>query len=246
MQNLAKWEQIALDIQAQIARGDLRPGDRVDTEDVLAEKWDVHRGTARRALVDLTTRGVLSPGSPRRVANWRPVTVHITRTEDRTHPGESPALGADSWVADTQAAGLEPAQDIDVAVAEAPAEAAGWLGIQPGFLVVTRRLVRRADGHPQNMITFWFPRKIAAGTVLAEKASITEGSLAWLEKQHGPLSHQVEVTSRMPTPDEARTLGIPLGVPVTVVWRRSLAPVTAQPLVASLAIYPADRTRLLL
>jgi GntR family transcriptional regulator len=239
-----KWERIAGDLRAEIDHGVLQPGDAVPTEDALAAAYGVSRGTARRALGELEQAGVLRPGHPRRVSRHHRLVVHITRTEDRTHPGESPTAGADSWVMDMTAAGREPAQQIEVITTEAGGETAHRLGIPAGATVISRRLVREAGGEPHNMITFWFPREIADGTTLAEPASITEGSLAWLEKRYGPLSHEVEVTARMPTPGETALLAIGPGVPVLAVWRRSLSGLAG--VVASLAVYPADRTTLLL
>lgn len=241
MSNQAKWREIAGDLRVQIDHGVLQPGGQVATETDLARAYGVTRMTARQALVALEREGVLRPGHPRTVARHHRLVVHITRTEDRTHPGESPTAGADSWVADMQAAGQEPAQRIVVSMTEAADDVARWLGIPAGFTVISRRLIREAGGEPHNMITFWFPREIAVGTALAEPASITEGSLAWLDKQHGPLSHEVEVTSRMPDPAESAVLGIGPGVPVAAVWRRSLD-ATGRPVVTSLAIYPGDRT----
>jgi hypothetical protein len=109
--------------------------------------------------------------------------------------------------------------------------------------VWTRHLLRSAGGSPHNLITFWFPRAVAEGTPLAAPASITEGSLAWLEKTHGPLEHEAELWPRMPTGEEARVLAITAG-PVQIVWRRSRHRHSAAPVVASMAVYPADRTRL--
>ena len=254
MSNQAKWREIAGDLRVKIDHGVLQPGDQVPTETALAREYGVTRMTARQALVALEREGILTPGRPRTVARHHRLVVHITRTEDRTHPGESPTAGADSWVADMQAAGQEPEQRIVVSMTEACGDVARRLGIPAGSTVISRLLIREAGGEPHNMITFWFPREIAAGTALAEPASITEGSLAWLEKTYGPLSHEVEVTSRMPEPGETAVLGIPPGVPVLAVWRRSQAHPEAvppairlsHPVVASLAVYPADRTTLLL
>jgi GntR family transcriptional regulator len=242
MTHEAKWRVIARDLRVRIDQGVLQPGDQVPTEADLARDYGVARMTARGALVALERDGILAPGHPRTVARHHRLVVHITRTEDRLHPGESPTAGADSWVADMLAAGQEPAQRIEVITTGAGDDAAGRLGVPPGTTVTSRRLIREAGGEPHNMITFWFPREVADGTPLAEPAGITEGSLAWLEKTYGPLSHEVEWTSRMPDLDEVIALDITApGVPVTALWRRSLTS-SGQPVVTSLAIYPGDRT----
>lgn len=241
-----EWERIAGDLRAQIAQGELAPGDRVPTEVTLAEQWMVSRPTARRALMELTNSGLLLPGSPRRVAKWEPITIHVTREADRLGPGESPTRGADSYLADVLASGAEPGLEIEVVTAEAGRQVAERLELAGEHEPVTgRRQVRYAGRHAQNMITHWFPRAVAAGTPLAEQPSITEGSLAWLERAEGELAHQMSVTSRMPVPDEIRKLNIPPGWPVMIVWRTSRVARTGQPVSVSVASYPADRTELL-
>ena len=240
----AKYAQIAADLRAQIAQGVFKPGDPVPTEAELAASYHVARMTARRGLQELEQAGLLAPGHPRRVARYEPLAVHITRTADRVHPGESPSLGADSWVGDMLAAGQEPAQDIRVATTLAGTEVARRLEVGELSVVIARKLVRQAGGKPHNLVTFWFPLSVASGTVLDHPGSVTEGTLAWLEREHGPLSHTVEVTARMPYPDETQLLGIPAGVPVIAVTRGSRD--ASRPVVASLAVYPADRTTLFL
>lgn len=239
----AKWRVIADSLRTQISQGDYRPGDQVPSEAQLARTWHVARGTARIALLALEDSGTLTPGRPRRVARNDPVTVHVSRSADLTHPGESPTQGADAWVKDMQDAGREPTQQIGVGTQVAGTDVAQRLGIIVGEIVTYRRLVREAGGEPHNLITFWFPQDVADGTLLARPASITEGSVAWLEKMYGLLDHELEsVTARMPGPDEAELLRIPPGVPVLVVWRISKSP--SRPLVTSMAVYPADRTKL--
>lgn len=234
-----KWRQIADELRARIAQGVLSPGDPVDTEDGLAKRYGVARGTARGALVALEREGLLYPGRPRRVAQRTPLAVHVARSADHAWAGESPTAGADAWVGDMHRAGQPPGQEIDVARVAVGGDAAGALEVPGGITVVSRRLTRVAAGRPHNLITFWFPLEVAEGTLLAEPGSITEGSVAWLEKTHGPLAHEVRVSARMPSPGEAERLRIPSGVPVMVVWRVSRS--GAGPVVASMAVYPADR-----
>ena len=240
-----KWRQIAGGLRAQIARGDLRPGDPLPSEQELADYHNVARGTARVALQHLVQTGVAVDGSPRRVAHPELLTVHIARTADLTSPGESPTLGADAWLADMRAAGRVPEHDLEVIARQADHELARRLEVGEDSAVVARRQLRYAGDRPHNEITYWYPAGVAHGTPLASPASMIEGALAWLEANYGTLAHEVEITARMPGEDETARLQIPGGVPVAVVWRtsRNLA---GLPLVTSMAVYPADRTRLAL
>src|ERR1700733_665187 len=46
-------------LASEIARGDLKPGDRLPSEDELLARFDVSRITVRRAIQNLIQRGVL-------------------------------------------------------------------------------------------------------------------------------------------------------------------------------------------
>lgn len=238
----ALYRQIADELRDRINTGDLQPGDALPTEADLVAAYGVARWTVRDALKELENEGLLRSGRPRRVAQRERLIVHVSRDADHTHPGEKRTKGADAWVWDMRAAGREPAQQIIVVNETASAAVARRLGVEPGARVVSRRLIRQAAGRPHNLITFWFPAAVARGTILAEPESITEGSVAWLEKTHGPLAHEAEVDARMPSPAETEQLRIPAGVPVQIVTRASSA--DGRAVVTSMAAYPADRTTL--
>jgi GntR family transcriptional regulator len=53
------WEQIAEDISADIASGELVVGARLPSEQALAEVYGVARATVRRAIASLVDQGVL-------------------------------------------------------------------------------------------------------------------------------------------------------------------------------------------
>jgi DNA-binding transcriptional regulator YhcF (GntR family) len=52
------YQQIASEIAARIARGDLKPGDRVPSTRQIAAEWEVAIATATKALTELQSRGV--------------------------------------------------------------------------------------------------------------------------------------------------------------------------------------------
>ena len=64
------YRQIADELRQLIARGQLRPGDRMPSELALADQHAVSRGTARAALAMLLDEGLVEvlPGQGRRVA----------------------------------------------------------------------------------------------------------------------------------------------------------------------------------
>src|SRR5689334_2773113 len=56
---LAAWRQIADRIEGEIAEGRLPPGARLPSEVELARRLGVNRHTLRRALAELSARGLL-------------------------------------------------------------------------------------------------------------------------------------------------------------------------------------------
>jgi GntR family transcriptional regulator len=210
------------------------------SETRLMEIWGMAKGTVARAMRDLGETGLVETrGQFRYVTKHEREIVHVTRTLDRTSPGELPTAGADSWLADMERAGKVPTVAPVVVVNEiADDEVATRLGLQPGAQVVARRNTRLAGGQPHNWVTFWFPVGVARDTPLAEPGNITEGSLAWLERNRGELVHEVEVLARLYTDEERDKLRIN-NAPVMEVWRTSWD--AARAVVTSRALYPADR-----
>jgi GntR family phosphonate transport system transcriptional regulator len=58
-EGLAAWRQIADGLEADMAAGRLRPGDRLAAEVDLARRFGVNRHTVRRALAALASRGLV-------------------------------------------------------------------------------------------------------------------------------------------------------------------------------------------
>jgi GntR family histidine utilization transcriptional repressor len=71
-----RFVQIKSNILEQIENGKMKPGDKVPSENQLAESFSVSRMTARRALSDLVAEGILlrSQGLGTFVADHRPMT----------------------------------------------------------------------------------------------------------------------------------------------------------------------------
>ena len=78
------------------------------------------------------------------------------------------------------------------------------------------------EGAPLN--DSYYPADMAGGTAIEQPERIKGGAYALIEDPDGPIRRQVarstdDITGRMPTPDEARELGLPPSVPVFRVLR---------------------------
>jgi len=60
------FQRILTDLEGQIARSELRPGDLLPTRAELAERYSVARATVDKALGELSRRGLIDSGSGRR------------------------------------------------------------------------------------------------------------------------------------------------------------------------------------
>ncbi|MGW7270547.1 winged helix-turn-helix domain-containing protein [Streptomyces sp. NPDC054864] len=88
-------QDIADTLRDRIRSGDLKPGDRLPTQAVLAEEFGVERGTVRQALKTLQSDGLLanvSKGSPPRIAAEPPVSTSAGEEPQASMVGLAPRL----------------------------------------------------------------------------------------------------------------------------------------------------------
>jgi GntR family transcriptional regulator len=112
--------------------------------------------------------------------------------------------------------GRQPSvQVLHVGPEQASAEVAGWLRVRPGAKVLRRSRRYLSANAPMELATSYVPWALAAGTQMTEEDTGPGGIYARIEEQSHELSRFTEeVHARMPTPDEARALALPVGTPV--------------------------------
>lgn len=137
------WRLIAEELRADITEGRLREGDRLPTENALAERFGVNRHTARQALASLAAEGLVEArrGSGTFVTGGA---VHVHRIGMRTRLSTS--LGDRH-----SAAG----RTLESETVVPPPEVAERLGIGDGLAVRVESL-RTVDGEPLALGTRWF------------------------------------------------------------------------------------------
>lgn len=155
-------------LRSAIARGDYSPGDKVPSEHELAAKFNVSRGTARRALHELVLEGWLYKiqGKGTFVANkkYRQALSSLT-----------------SFSEDMQEFGLTPGARVLFCRLEKAGEAmAATLGIDKQDTVLHLARVRLANGSPMALNVSVLPYKYVPGI---EKIDLERTSLYYvLEK----------------------------------------------------------------
>lgn len=238
------YQRIAALLRAQIESGALAPGDRLPSISRLTTDHGVSSTPARRALAELVSSGLVegrfgsgyfvrARPAVRRLANTR------YRLDAEHQPGDQPGT---SFTADRELAWEDYTLDRTYTVMSAADDVAVLLEIEPGEQVLRRDFVFRARGRPEQTSTNYLPWSLVEGTPVAdpEREPWPGGTPA----QAASLGHPItlveeDVTSRMPSPEEAELLSVPPGTPVFAVTRRMLA----GELVVELAhiVLPADR-----
>jgi GntR family transcriptional regulator len=127
------------------------------------------------------------------------------------------------FVSQAKAAGRHgEARLLEVEAVPAPIEVAERLDISPDSQVPVRVYLLLLDGDPVQVSHSYFPPEFAEGSVISDKADINPADIdADLEARFGARADSFidELSIRMPTPDEIRSLRLLPGTPIGVLWR---------------------------
>ncbi len=210
----AVYRQIADHLRAAIGRERLGPGDQLPSEAQLMAHYGVARMTARNALRLLQNEGLITAEHGRGVyVRARPPVRRLASDRfAQRHRKEGKA----AFTVEAEQAGAHPDVDmIKVTTGKPPADVAGLLRLAAGSKTVIRSRRYLLDGRPVETAVSYIPADLAEGTPIAEPNPGPGGIYARLEESGHVLERFTEeVSARMPTPDEARALALPPGVPV--------------------------------
>jgi DNA-binding GntR family transcriptional regulator len=208
IQRSSAAEQIANELRAEIAAGNLRPGDALPSDTQLAARFDVSKPTITKARAMLVAVGlvasragaasIVSAAGPEPVSAGRE--LRRVRGTGRVYP--------DGTYARVVRAGIAPASR----------DAAAALGTEPGAPVIERRKVTFArDDRPLAATTTCFPAILADQCpALLSTAGIPQGATLYVQQQTGRAAASTEaaVTCRPggSEPDgDAAQLELPAG-----------------------------------
>jgi GntR family transcriptional regulator len=206
--------QLADVLRREIRDGERPPGSQLPTESEFLKRYGVSRTTARAALQQLANEGLVVTRKGygsfvrerppiRRVSSNRRHTAHRTSGKP---------------IFDTEAVeqGQVPSRRmLKVGMVEAPPEIAQWLQVDPEDPVIIRSRLQSIDDQPAVLSSSYFPLWLAKGTRLEQPAALPEGPDNAIEALGFRFARGAELLSaRMPTPEEARVLRLPPGIPV--------------------------------
>lgn len=197
------YEQIARPIEAAILSGELPAGAMIEDEVSMARRLDVARPTARRALQELASKGLITR---RRGVGTRVTPPHVHRPMKLSSLNE-----------DLATAGFRPTTKVlSYEVREATAEEAEELGIEPGSGILAISRLRLADDHPLAILTNCIPLDLAPSW-----QDLGEQGLYQCLRAKGIdiAAASQEIGARSATEDEAATLGEEPGAPLLTMHR---------------------------
>lgn len=226
------YMQVARQLRAQIASGELAEGERIPSQREMMQHWRISMQTASKVIGALKTEGlaipsvgrdtVVAPGAAARIAAASASTVQAIAEPKQPQNAETHAVAA---------------------MTAAPAEVAEILGIPAGRQALRREETRLADGQVVNVTTTWVPAATASSAPrLADSQPIPSGILAYIaEAADNRTAHVAEGHAAVAAGDDMVTaLNIVLGSPV-LVTRRQHRNSAGQLIVYSETIAPAGK-----
>ncbi|RLL70570.1 GntR family transcriptional regulator [Streptomyces sp. Z26] len=219
MNRQPKYRQVADALRREIDDSTYGPGERLPSESELAKRFTASRNTVRAGLNLLVSEGLItsSQGLGYEVRSHEVFELNASRFENLNFP-----QSGDAYSTDVTAAGRRPHQTFRVEMQPAPAEVAERLKVEPGSTAVLRHCHRYVDDVPWSTQATYYPGWLVdRAPRLAQPGDIEEGTTRYLAA-HGieQVGYFDEISTRMPTPEEARLLEIGAGVPV-LLWQRT-------------------------
>ncbi|MFE1781329.1 GntR family transcriptional regulator [Streptomyces sp. NPDC059506] len=217
--NPPKYRQVADALRREIDNGTYPPGARLPSESELSARFEASRNTVRSGLGLLVTEGLItsSQGLGYEVRSHEVFELNASRFENLNFP-----QNGDAYKTDVTNAGRRPHQTFRVELRPTPDEVADRLKIDHGSTTVLRFCHRFVDDVPWSTQATHYPMWLVdQAPRLTTPGDIKEGTTRYLAsigiEQVGYFD---EITTRMPTPEEARLLEVGAGVPV-LLWTRT-------------------------
>lgn len=238
------YRRIADDLRGQIKTGALAPGSQLPTEQELGERYGVSRNTVRLAVGMLANEGTITstPGRGTFVRSQAVMSYHASWAESQDRHGSDQA---DAYRAEVALQGhASDYREFEMRIVPADADLARRLDVDAGSALVSRAFLRLVDNEPSSLQDSYYPMDIAQECGLVTPHDIPEGTIRAMAA-HGyvEIGYVDELTTRMPTPDEARRLRLGSGSPVLVYVRTTYT--KDRPLRTTVTIFAGDRNRVI-
>ena len=226
------WRRIADDIERSIVQGDVAPGERLPGEVEIADRFGVNRHTVRRALSELTERGLV------RAERGSGTYVETTRLPYpiRARTRFSEIVGA----AGHQAGG----RLLTSATEAASGHVARQLDIAPGTPVIRLEILRSVDRVPVSLGTTWLPVDRVPKAVRYYRATNSMTKTLARAGIADYRRHSTRISAAVVDALDAARLRLTAGRPLIVVDGIDVTP-DGRPVLTTHARFAADRIELI-
>lgn len=218
------YHQLATQIEDSLERGELKPGDWVETEVEIAERLGLGRPTVRQAMQELVNKGLL--------VRRRGVGTQVVQSQMRR------SVELSSLYDDLSQAQRKPGtQLLELSHVPAPEDAAAALGIEPSETVLYLRRLRTIDDEPLAVMRNWLPDDLLG----KELDQIETTGLYELMRRVGVHMHvaRQRIGARAASRSEARLLGVRPGAAL-LTMERTTYDTTGRPVEFASHCYRAD------
>jgi len=203
-------------LERQIRTGRLGQGDKLPTQQQLADHFQVSLAPVKQALRELEERGVVSTrqGRGTYVMDITPLSEEII--EANRIPCFTREMKESEREPDSIVLAIE---EID---AEEQPQAAAELKLQPADRLVHIERVRQADGRPLCLQSVYFPASQLAGIV--ERGLTTKEALSTVLREEYDIviaASQQKITATAAGQRDAKYLRVKVGAPLLLVERTS-------------------------
>lgn len=246
------YRQIAEDLRTQIEAKVLSPGQQLQTEVELRERYGASRNTVRDAIKLLTALGLVETKPGQGTFVVQKIDPHVTiLTTDPKGPGGD--ITQDS-AADEHLPGTErpsrivTSTDPQVEIQKASPSIAGALQIAEGSQVISRHQKRYIDGTPWSMQTSFYPMGfvIKGADRLIQADNIQRGTVSYLGDTLGlrQIGYRDLIKMRTPDATEASFFSLPQDgrVGLFELFRTGFDQ-TGTPMRLTVSVYPTDRNQ---
>lgn len=246
MDSRSPARRIAADLRADIETGRLPSGGKLPSVRDLAERYNVSRTTASKALIQLKTEGVVVTrhGSGAYVRESYPIRKLGPDRYARHRWEQTTVQAFATELPGSEAAQQEGHQTQEVSLVGADEPVAVALGVDVGSPVYERARVMTRDGVPTHTMTSYYRPADVGGTALVDSAPGIAGRGGGFQvlTDRGLAPHEIteDLHARMPTVDEALLLDLPAGEPV-VELRRTTRTADGQAVEYARGVHAASR-----
>jgi GntR family transcriptional regulator len=238
------YRQIAEDLREQIESGKLKPGQQLQTELELRERYGASRNTVRDAIKWLMNLGLVETRPGQGTFVVQKMAPYVTTLSGEPGTGEGV-----TYHFQVSEHGRTPSSSApQVEIQNATGGVAAALHLPEGTPVISRHERRFIDGTPWSLQTSFYPRGFAlqGADRLLNADNIEEGAVKYLGATLGleQVGYRDWITVRAPNAQEADFFRLPQDGRVAVFENfRTAFDQTGRPMRVTVTVFPTDRNQ---